>query len=52
MSRVLVVSRTRMNQGRVCVGGHDLDANFRSVRLLTKGGMNLKEEDDIAPGEI
>jgi hypothetical protein len=52
MSRVLVVSRTRMNQGRVCVGGHDLDDDFRSVRLLTSGGMNLKEEDAIAPSEI
>ena len=41
-----------MNQGRVCVGGHDLDADFRSLRLLTKDGMNLKEENDIAPGEI
>jgi hypothetical protein len=52
MSRVVVVSRTRMNQGRVCVGGHDLDSDFRSLRLLTKGGMNLKEEDGIAVGEI
>jgi len=41
-----------MNQGRVCVGGHDLDHDFRSLRLLTKAGMNLREEDDIAPGEV
>lgn len=41
-----------MNQGRVCVGAHDLDAEFRSLRLLTKSGMNLREEDDIGPGEI
>jgi len=41
-----------MNQGRVCVGGHDLDDGFRSVRLLTKGGMNLKEEDAIAPSQV
>jgi hypothetical protein len=52
MSRVLVVSRTRMNQGRVCVGGHDLDREFRSIRLLTKAGMNLKEDDNIDVGDV
>jgi hypothetical protein len=52
MSRVLVASRTRMNQGRVCVGGHDLDHHFRSLRLLTKAGMNIEEDADIAVGEI
>ena len=52
MSRVLVVSRTRMTQGRVCVGGHDLDDGFRSLRLLTKAGMNVREELAIAPGEV
>lgn len=52
MSRVLVVSRTRMNQGRVCVGGHDLDQDFRSLRLLTKGGMNIKEDAGIDVGEV
>jgi hypothetical protein len=41
-----------MNKGRVCVGGHDLDRDFRSLRLLTKGGMNLKEDDGIAVGQI
>lgn len=52
MSRVLVVARTRMNQGRVCVGGHDLDQDFRSLRLLTKAGMNIKEEVGIDIGDI
>jgi hypothetical protein len=52
VSRVLIVSRTRMNQGRVCVGGHDLDDDFRSLRLLTKTGMNLREDLAIAPGEV
>ena len=52
MSRVLVVSRTRMRQGRVCVGGHDLDDGFRSLRLLTPGGRNLKAEAEIDVGEI
>jgi hypothetical protein len=41
-----------MNQGRVCVGGHDLDRDFRSLRLLTKGGMNIKEDAGIDVGEI
>jgi hypothetical protein len=40
-----------MNQGRVCVGGHDLDNGFRSLRLLTSGGMNLREDADIGPGD-
>jgi hypothetical protein len=52
MSRVLVVSRTRMNQGRVCVGGHDLDDDFRSLRLLNKSGMNIKEEVGIDIGDL
>lgn len=52
MTQVLVVSRTRMNQGRVCVGAHDLSEDFKSLRLLTNSGMNLQEQDDIAPGEV
>ncbi len=52
MSRVLIVSRTRMNKGRVCVGGHDLDRDFRSVRLLTPSGMNMPEEKPLVIGEI
>jgi len=52
MSRVLIVSRTRMNKGRVCVGGHDLDRDFRSVRLLTPGGMNMPEDKPLQVGEI
>lgn len=41
-----------MNQGRVCVGGHDLDEDFRSVRLLTKGATYIKESAGIDVGEI
>jgi hypothetical protein len=52
MSRVLIVSRTRMNKGRVCVGGHDLDRDFRSVRLLTLGGMNMPEDKPLQVGDI
>jgi hypothetical protein len=52
MSRVLIVSRTRMNKGRVCVGGHDLDQDFRSIRLLTPSGMNMPEDKPLAVGAI
>lgn len=52
MSHVLVVSRTRINRGRVCVGGHDLDDDFRSLRLLTKAGMNIEENANIDVGEV
>lgn len=52
MSRALVVSRTRMNQGRVCVGGHDLDDDFRSLRLLNRSGMNINEEVEIDVGDL
>lgn len=41
-----------MNRGGVCVGGHDLDDNFRSPRLLTKGGNNLAEDTDVAIGDV
>lgn len=37
MSRVIIVSRTRMANGYVCVGGVDVDL-CRSVRLLTANG--------------
>ena len=41
-----------MRSGVVCVGGHDLDDEFRSLRLLTSDGQNLKEEYDIEPPEV
>lgn len=37
MSRVLILSKTRMQENRVCVGGVDLD-NRRSIRLLDNSG--------------
>lgn len=52
MSRVLVVSRTRMRQERVCVGGHALDDGFRSLRLLRKDGSNMFEKDPLAIGAV
>jgi hypothetical protein len=41
-----------MNAARVCVGGHDLDDDFRSVRLLTKAGMNMPEDTKLAVGDL
>jgi hypothetical protein len=52
MSRVLIVARTRMRNSRVCVGGHDLDADFRSVRLLRSDGSNMFETSPLAVGDI
>ncbi len=49
--RVLIVSRTRMREGRVCVGAHDL-ADFRSLRLYKHDGTYLNEADPIAIGQI
>jgi hypothetical protein len=44
VSRVLVVSRTRMRGGHVCVGGHDLDRDMRSLRLLRPDASNTPFE--------
>jgi len=39
MSRILIVSKTKMANNRVCVGGIDMD-NKISVRLLDKNGYH------------
>jgi hypothetical protein len=49
--RIIIVSRTRMREGRVCVGAHDLD-DFRGLRLYKHDGTYLNEGDRIAIGEI
>lgn len=41
-----------MNKGRVCVGAHDLDAEFRSLRLLTPSGENMPEDKPLDIGTI
>jgi hypothetical protein len=41
-----------MNHGRVCVGGHDIDSGFRSIRLLTRSGMNMPEDKPLAIGDV
>lgn len=52
MSRVLVVSKTRMRGGHVCVGGHDLDQGMRSLRLLRPDGTNMVADTRFAIGQV
>lgn len=49
MSKILIVSRTRMKESRVCIGGVDLDNNV-SIRLLNYEGYHETEEE--CPYEI
>lgn len=51
MSNVLIVSRTRMGGGNVCIGGFDIDRN-RSVRLLTSTGSNQPGTSPYQVGQI
>jgi hypothetical protein len=48
---VLIVSRTRMRDDRVCVGAHDL-ADFKSLRLYRHDGTYLKTSDNVGVGQI
>lgn len=52
MTRVLIVSRTRMRHARVCVGGHDLEHRFRSLRLLQNDGTNMLEKTRLVIGDV
>lgn len=38
-ANIIVVSRTKMGAGNVCIGAFDVDNN-RNIRLLTSGGSN------------
>lgn len=49
MSKVLILSKTKMLGGRVCVGGVDLDARC-SIRLLDSEGHH--ETQDECPYEL
>ena len=51
MSRVLIVSRTRLGD-RVCIGGHDIDQDMKSVRLLTPQADNQPADSPLAIGDI
>ncbi|MFI4977281.1 MAG: hypothetical protein ACHQC8_01165 [Solirubrobacterales bacterium] len=52
MSRVLVVSKTRMRGGHVCVGGHDLDKGMRSLRLLRLDGAYMPADTRFEIGQV
>jgi len=52
MSRVLVVSKTRMRGDHVCVGGHDLDESMRSIRLLQPDGANMPSDTRFEIGQV
>lgn len=49
MNKILIVSRTRMKENRVCVGGIDLTQNC-PIRLLDPNGYH--EDENICPYEI
>lgn len=51
MSKVLIISRTRMNNSRHCVGGLEKDTN-RSPRLLTKDKQNQNSDCPYKIGQI
>lgn len=52
MSRVLIVSKTRMHGDRICVGGHDLDDAMRSLRLLQPNGANMPSDALFEIGQV
>jgi hypothetical protein len=52
VNRVLVVSKTRMRGGHVCVGGHDLDEGMHSLRLLRPDGTNMPADTSFEIGQV
>jgi len=52
MSRIVIVARTRMQHGDVCIGGHDLDRAFRGVRLLDRFGLHFKDDSPFQIGDL
>jgi hypothetical protein len=52
VSKVLIVSKTRMRGDHVCVGGHDLDESMRSLRLLQPDGANMPSGTRFEIGQV
>jgi hypothetical protein len=52
MSRIVIVARTRMHSDHVCIGGHDLDCEFRGVRLLDRFGDYWSSDSPFVVGEV
>lgn len=50
-SNVVVVSRTRMSPGKICIGGFDLDNN-RNIRLLTSAGYQQPDTCELDVGQM
>ncbi len=49
--RVVIAAKTRMREGRMCVGAHNVD-DFRSLRLFRHDGSYLDEEADLNVGDV
>lgn len=52
MNRVVITGRTHMQHGQLCIGGHDLDRNFRSVRLLDRFGAHWPGDCPFHVGDV
>lgn len=52
MSRVVIAGRTAMQNLHVCIGGHDLDDDFRPVRLLDAWGRSWWKGVPFTVGEV
>lgn len=51
MPDVLIVARTKMGDGNVCIGGYDI-TNKRNVRLLDETGANQSASCPFQIGEV
>jgi hypothetical protein len=52
MNRIVIAGRTRMQHGHLCIGGHDLDRNFRGVRLLDRFGGHWSSDCPFQVGDV
>ena len=52
VNRILVVSKSRMRGGHVCVGGDDLDDRMLSLRLLRPDGTNMPADARFEIGQV
>jgi hypothetical protein len=49
--RIVIAAKTRMREGRICVGAHDLDS-FRSLRLFRHDDTYLQESARLDIGDV
>jgi len=50
--RVLIVANTAMNGGAICVGAHDVDNGFRSLRLFPGNTTRFTRADALEIGKV